>query len=198
MNFLYPHHSQIKHDFRVIKSFNDVKIDDKLKTLIICDIDHTFIRCSYNLDHFRNIVYSNYKSMPNMIKIYLMEDSEQEAIELMNRAYNIGFIKQTDPEGFNAMLKTIERINGKLIFLTARGVNSHEKTINDLKKVGFENPENFDIHYTNSEITKGEYIKKTNLIDGYEHISFIDDFPSFLASVQDIFPQINCYLFRYD
>lgn len=197
MNFFYPYPQQIKHNFQVIQTFNDVKIYENLKPLIICDIDHTFIRCSYDIDHFRKIVYDNYKSLPNMIKIHLIENSNEEAVDLMNRAYNVGFIKQTDPEGFNAMLQKIERLNGKLIFLTARGFNYHEKTINDLKRVGFENAEKFDIHYTSSEISKGEYIKKFNLIHGYQHISFIDDYPPFLASVQDIFPQINCYLFKY-
>jgi hypothetical protein len=184
--------------FKVIKTFNDVNFDNNFKPLVICDIDHTFIRCSHNLDHFRKIINDDYKSLPNMIKNHYMENSDKEAIDLMNRTYNLGFIKQTDPEGFKIMLQNIERLNGKLIFLTARGVISHQKTINDFKRAGFENPEKFDIHYTNNEMTKGEYIKKTSLIDGYEHISFIDDYPSFLASVQDIFPQINCYLFTYD
>lgn len=184
--------------FNIIKTFNDVKLDDNYKPLIICDIDHTFIRCSYNLDHFRKIIYNDYKSLPNMIKTHYMDNSDREAAKLMNRAYNMGFIKQTDPEGFHIMLQNIERLNGKLIFLTARGIMNHQKTINDLKQAGFEYPEKFDIHYTNSEMTKGEYIKKTNLIRGYEHISFIDDYPPFLDSVQEYFPQINCYLFRYD
>jgi hypothetical protein len=107
-------------------------------------------------------------------------------------------VKQTDPEGFNNMLQTIEKLGGKLIFLTARGIESHQKTVNDLKRAGLEHPEHFDIHYTNNEMTKGEYLKKTNLTNGYQHISFIDDYPSFIASVHHFFPQIHCYLFRYD
>jgi hypothetical protein len=196
MNLFYP--KPVQNSFNVIKTFNDVKFDENFKPLVICDIDHTFIRCSYDLEHFRKIIYNDYKSLPNMIKTHYMENSDKEAVDLMNRAYNIGFVKQTDPEGFCIMLQNIERLGGKLMFLTARGIVSHEKTIKDLKRAGFEHPEKYDIHYTNSDMTKGEYIKKTNLIDGYEHISFIDDYPSFLASVKDIFPQINCYLFTYD
>jgi len=197
MDFVTSNKPTLK-SFNVIRTFNDVKLDDNVKPLVICDIDHTFIRCSQNLDHFRNILYSDYKDLPNIIKNNLIKDSDREAIDLMNRAYNMGFVRQTDPEGFNNMLQNINRLNGKLIFLTARGIISHSKTISDLKKAGFENPENYDIHYTNCSITKGEYIKKNNLIDGYEHISFIDDYPSFLESVQNIYPQINCYLFTYD
>jgi hypothetical protein len=193
MNFLSQ---QSNKNFSVIKSFNDVTFIDNYKPLVICDIDHTFIRCSYGLDHFRKMVSDDANILPGTLTTSL--DLDKEAIDFMNSAYNIGFVKQTDPDGFNNMLQNIERLGGKLIFLTARGIISHEKTVNDLKRAGLEHPELFDIHYTNSEMTKGEYLKKTNLTDGYEHISFIDDYPSFIASVHHFFPQINCYLFRYD
>jgi hypothetical protein len=198
MNFFSPPMQKKQHKFCVITTFNDVKLDETCKPLVICDIDHTFIRCLHSLEYFRKILYDDYKELPSIIKTNLMENSDKEAVYLMNRAYNIGFVKQTDPEGFNNMLKNIEHLGGNLIFLTARGIESHKKTINDLKRAGLENPENFDIHYTNSEMTKGEYLKKTNLTNGYQHISFIDDYPSFLTSVQDIFPHIHCYLFTYD
>ena len=193
MNFLSFNRQQ---NFSVIKSFNEVKLDENYKPLIICDIDHTFIRCSHGLDHFRKILNDGVNSLPNIDTTSI--DLDKEAVDLMNAAYNIGFIKQTDPDGFNNMLQKIEQLGGKLIFLTARGIVSHEKTVKDLKKAGLEHPENFDIHYTNSEMTKGEYLKKTNLTDGYEDISFIDDYPSFIASVNYFFPNIHCYLFRYD
>ena len=157
MNFLSFKQQQ---NFSVIKSFNDVKLDENCKPLVICDIDHTFIRCSYGLDHFRKILNDDINSLPNTVTTSL--DLDKEAIDLMNKAYNIGFVKQTDPDGFNNMLQKIEQLGGKLIFLTARGIVSHEKTVKDLKRAGFEHPEKFDIHYTNSEMTKGEYLKNTN------------------------------------
>lgn len=185
----------------IINTFNSVKFDTESKPLVICDIDHTFMRCYYNLEHFRKIVNSDYKPINNnnnQLEFNCKSSDDSESINLMNNAYNLGFVRQTDKEGFEQMLKTIENLNGKLIFLTARGIISHKKTINELKKAGLENPENFNIHYTNNEMSKGEYIKKTNLTDGYEHISFIDDYPSFIKSVYNHFPYINCYLFRYD
>jgi hypothetical protein len=191
LSSLQPH-----HHLRVIKTFNDVKLNDDSKPLVICDIDHTFIRCSYTLDHFRKILNDDVNSLPNPFTISI--DLDKEAVDLMNRAYNMGFVKQTDPDGFNNMLQKIEQLGGKLIFLTARGVLSHQKTVGDLRRAGFEHPEKFDIHYTNSEMTKGEYLKKTNLTAGYEHISFIDDYPTFIASVHHHFPNIQCYLFHYD
>jgi hypothetical protein len=183
------------NNISIIRTFNDVKLN-KTKPLVICDIDHTFIRCSHNLDHFRKMIAQD----PNLIMDFgkFEINYEEEAINLMNRAYNIGFVKQTDPEGFNNMLAKINSLGGKFIFLTARGIVSHQKTVNDLKKAGLLYPETFDIHYTNNEMTKGDYIKKTNLLNGYEDISFIDDYLSFIASVHHNFPHINCYLFRYD
>lgn len=185
--------------FTIIKTFKDVKFSEESKPLVICDIDHTFLRCSFDIDHFRNILKSaDDDDEPCSFDIILNNpSSDKEAYDLMNKAYNIGFMKQTDPEGFTEMLQNIERLGGKLIFLTARHINYHDKTTKDLIKSGFLNPEKYDIHYTNSEMSKGEYIKKTNLINGYDHISFIDDFPSFLESVYTLHPQINCYLFRY-
>ena len=182
--------------FRVIRTFNDVKFDENCAPLVICDIDHTFIKSSYELDHFREMIKQDHNLIVEIGKFEI--DYEKEAVDLMQRAYTIGFVKQTDPAGFRHMLQTIERLGGKLVFLTARGIEYHQKTVKDLKKAGLEHPENFDIHYTNNEMSKGEYLKNTNLTDGYEHITFIDDYPSFIASVHHFFPQINCYLFRYD
>jgi hypothetical protein len=194
MNFISckPH-----QNFRVINSFNDVKLFD-YKPLVICDIDHTFIRCTYDLEYFRKIVNYDYNIMFNRFTTNDDIDINKESIDLMNTAYNNGFVKQTDPDGFNNMLRKIEQLGGKFMFLTARGFEYHKKTINDLKIAGLNNPENFIIHYTNNAISKGEYIQKNNLINGYEHISFIDDYPSFISSVHRLFPQINCYLFHYN
>lgn len=185
------------HDFRVIQTFKDVQFDEGVKPLVICDIDHTFIRSSRELDHFRKMLREDSKILKEDI-ISIDNYLDKEAMELMKCAYSMGFVKQTDPEGFTQMLQTIERLGGKFIFLTARGIESHQKTVNDLKRAGLENPALFDIHYTNNEMTKGEYIKTTNLLGNYQHISFIDDYPSFIASVRHFFPQIHCYLFRYD
>lgn len=192
MNFLS---FNTHHNFRVIRTFNDVKLCEN-KPLVICDIDHTFIRCSYGVDHFREMIKQDRNLIVEIGKFDI--NYEKEAVDLMTRSYNIGFVKQTDPEGFKHMLQTIERLGGKFIFLTARGIKYHLKTMNDLKRAGLEHPELFDIHYTNNEISKGEYIQKTNLTNGYEHVSFIDDYPAFIESVIHFSPNIHCYLFRYD
>lgn len=165
--------------FQVIHSFNDVSFDDDdaLPPLVICDIDLTIIRPSQDMDYYKQF-----------------NDGGQRMIQ----EYNSGMIKQTDPIGFNHMLQSIQCRKGKCILLTARGIHSHSKTLRDLQMVGIDNPEQFDIHYTN-KISKGEYLKQkqTHLLDGYQHISFIDDSIQFISSVHRFFPDIRCYLFHF-
>lgn len=186
--------------FKVIKSFKDVILDlTTSKPLVICDIDHTFIRCEFTLQHFKDILETDLDKFNSENEVVLDPTvDDKEAIELMNSAYNMGFVKQTDPDGFSELLLNVENMGGKLIFLTARGQESHKTTLKHLKKAGLKNADNFEIHYTGNECTKGEYIKKNNLLEGYNHFTFMDDYPSYIASVKDLHPQINCYLFRYD
>ena len=108
-----------------------------------------------------------------------------------------GMVKQTANEGFIQMLEKINQLGGKLLFLTARSSFSHQKTINDLKNAGLQNPEEFEIHYTGNNMTKGFYILRNNLLLGYDHYVFIDDYPHFLESALQLYPNMNCYLFKY-
>jgi hypothetical protein len=117
---------------------------------------------------------------------------------MLHNSINIGLVRQTDKEGFSLMLEKVKELGGKLIFLTDRRYLAHLKTINDLIKAGLENPQQFEIHYTGNEITKGDYIQKRNLLNGYNYHIFIDDYPHFLESALRIYPDMNCYLFKYD
>ena len=185
--------------FMVIKSFQQVILDKGgPPPLVICDIDHTFLKCSYNLDYFRQLTKQDSMFVMDVGKFDVNYD--QEAVQLMLRAYSMGFVTQTDPHGFAQLLDRVERLGGKVMFLTARGIIYHEKTINDLKTAGLSNPERFDIHYTNGDMTKGEYLKCTKLLDGRacQNVAFIDDYPSYIQSVHQQFPWVRCYLFKYD
>lgn len=183
-------------NFQIIKTFNDVTFDEVNRPLVICDIDHTFIKCLHDIDYFHKMLDNDLNVLSNVHTVNI--NVEKEAFDLMINAYNLGFVKQTDEVGFNNMLAKINQYKGKLVFLTARGILSHDKTIKELKKAGLHNAETFEIHYTNNEITKGEYIQKMRLTNDYRHISFIDDYPSYILSVQTLFPNIHCYLFNYD
>ena len=117
---------------------------------------------------------------------------------MLHMSLNVGLVKQTDKEGFQIMLQKIYELGGKFLFLTARSSVAHHKTIKDLLTVGLENPEQFEIHYTGNEITKGHYIKRHNLLQGYDHHIFIDDYPHFLESALQLYPDMNAYLFKYN
>jgi hypothetical protein len=117
---------------------------------------------------------------------------------MLKMSMNIGIVRQTDQIGFLYMLQKVKQLGGKLIFLTARSSLYSEKTLKDLTKAGLQNPEQFEIHYTGNQITKGDYIKKHNLLEGYDQHIFIDDYPDFLNSALRIYPEMNCYLFKYN
>ena len=73
----------------------------------------------------------------------------------------------------------------------------HNKTVRDLMKAGLENPTRFEIHYTSNLVTKGQYLQNLGIVSQFEHVSFIDDNMLFIESVHSIFPQINCYQFKF-
>lgn len=172
----------------IIDSFKAVNFNETKKPIVICDIDHTFIRSEFDYSYY-------YDKMKNSItnKKHL-----NIAISCMiEKSLKMGYVKQTDKEGFTSMLQKVESLGGKLVFLTARASSSHNKTVDDLKTAGILKPEAFEIHYTGKKISKGDYIKKQNLLEGYNHTIFIDDYPDFLHSALNLYPDMNCYLFKY-
>lgn len=180
-----------KKPIPIINSFKTIQFEPTKKPLLICDIDHTFMRGIHDFNKFYALVSGGQPYNPAYIVLH------HDAMDLMNRAYSNGFVRQTDPDGFAEMLKQVGQLGGKFMFLTARGVYYHQKTLGDLRRAGLENPENYEIHYTNNEISKGEYLKRLGIVSKFEHVSFVDDNPLFLASVYKIFPQVHCYLFKY-
>lgn len=173
----------------IINTFKTVTFPQDKKPLVICDIDQTFIRPKFDYNYYYQLMKDEFKDPREL----------HEMVNCMlNGSLNIGLVRQTDSEGFSLMLEKVQQLEGKLIFLTARSFLSHQKTINDLKKAALQNPEEFEIHYTGNEITKGDYIQRHNLLNGYDHHIFIDDYPQFLESALRIYPDMNCYLFKYD
>jgi hypothetical protein len=173
----------------VINTFKSIHLPENKKPIVICDIDKTFIRPVTDYIDIYNQMKTEY-SDPKLL--------DQLVNDMLDMYLSAGMVKQTDGEGFILMLERIKKLGGKFIFLTARGYMAHKKTINDLKKAGLENPEEFEIHYTGNKITKGHYIQIHNLLQGYDHHIFIDDYPHFLESALQIYPEMNGYLFKYD
>jgi len=172
----------------IINTFNTIQLPQDKKPIVICDIDLTFIRPSRDYNDIYNQMKPEYPDPKEL---------DQVVNDMLHMCLNVGMVKQTDCEGFQKMLERINQLGGKFLFLTARSSLSHEKTINDLKKAGLQNPEDFEIHYTGNEITKGFYILRNKLLQGYNHHIFIDDYPHFLESALQIYPDMNCYLFKY-
>ena len=173
----------------IINTFKTIQFNDNKRPLIICDIDHTFLRPDREYNDFYKLFMDDY-SDPN--------DIQHLARQMFDTCINVGIVRQTDQVGFKSMLEKVNLLGGKLIFLTARGSIAHEKTIRDLRKVGLDNPEQYEIHYTSNLITKGDYIQTNNLLKDYDHHIFIDDFPHCLESALRIYPDMNCYLFKYN
>ena len=169
----------------LIHSFTQVLFDDTKTPLVICDIDYTFMQCNLEFQEIRDFLSKHDCS----------DQLDYNAFQYMETLYSAGCVKQTDPVGFQAMLATISQLGGKFIFLTARHQLIHEKTMNDLSRAGLENPQQFEIHYTNNQITKGDYLNQLGIVSQFDHVSFIDDNTDFLESVHTIFPHIHCYQF---
>lgn len=172
----------------IIDSFKSIDFDESKKPLVICDIDHTFLRSIFDYQYYYDKL-NNENITTEQLNIMINE--------LLELNINHGLVKHTDKEGFFAMLEKVNKLGGKLIFLTARSSVSHIKTMKDLITAGLPNPESYQIHYTNNCISKGEYIKQQNLLRGYDFFVFVDDNPQFLESAIRVNPDINCYLFAY-
>ena len=172
----------------IINTFKTILFNENKKPIVICDIDHTFLRPQRNYSDIYNQIKPDFSDIRELDKF---------AKQMYDACINVGLVKQTDNEGFIQMLERIKQLGGKFLFLTARSSLAHDKTIKDFIKCGLENPEQYEIHYTGNEITKGHYIKKNNLLHGYDHHIFIDDFPHFLESALQIYPNMDCYLFKY-
>ena len=175
--------------FKVINSFKNIDFGVIDKPLVICDIDHTTIKPKYDINYYRKKLKNDFIDK---------DDREAMAKSMYHMSVNMGLIKPTDLEGFNWLVEETKRLNGKFIFLTARGDTAHKKTLKDLFSAGISNPNQYKIHYTEGKINKGDYIKKNNLTDGFNHIYFIDDYPEYLKSAINIYPNMNCYLFKYN
>lgn len=172
----------------IIDSFKSVIFNNAKKPIVICDIDHTFIRSQFDYAYYKDKIKNSIHDRTHL---------NYAIIAMIERSIRLGIVKQTDKEGFSSMIQKVKSLGGKLVFLTARSSVSSNKTMNDLKTAGISNPESFEIHYTGKEISKGDYIKKHNLLQGYDHYIFIDDYPEFLHSALKLYPDMNCYLFKY-
>lgn len=175
----------------IIKSFQNINFLNNKRPLVICDIDFTFLSSNHSYDFYYKLFKDNLfinQKMDYYIRFFLNKDIQDS------------YICQTDCIGFQQMLQIIYLLNGRFIFLTARHENTHAKTLYDLSKVGLVNPVQFEIHYTNNIIQKGDYIKNQIMRQNKHcnHFIFIDDCDETIHYASHIMPQLCCYIFKND
>lgn len=183
-----------------ISTFDCVKISNNTKPLVICDIDETLLYFDRSYDKYYKMMKEDNPYFP-----------EKEIKELAQEMYNMSIVvlkaQHTDYDGFVNMFNKVKKLNGKIIFLTARNSSSDKMTKKHLKDVGindlFESETEIEIHYTNNAVSKGEYIKN-NIVptivkeNDFTQIIFIDDYESYIQTILEHFLQgeIECYLFE--
>ena len=174
--------------FEIINSFNQIDINNT-KTLVICDIDETFISWKKKPEDFVNMLISDF---PDSSKEEILNDSNY----MHNIYINMYKPVLTDLDGFTNLLNKIDSTCSEIIFLTARSSTNKNFTLKNLNDVGFSHFID-KIHYTDNLISKGEYIKNNIDLSMYNQIIFIDDKELFIKSVNDYFPHIICYKFDF-
>ena len=173
---------------KTISSFKEVELTKGLKTLVLCDIDGTIL-------HFPDCDNFCKEFIKEICPLGPIDPTYDSELKIMKNMYtHVRPPTHTDYDGFVSILDNIKQMEGKLVFLTARRGDCENWTKKQLKQIGI-NPEDFEIHYTGSVITKGEYIQKHIDLTGWKHVIFIDDYESFIKSVQVLHPQIVCYKF---
>ena len=161
-----------------IKSFISVIPHIKENTLIICDIDDTFLRYEKGFGYFYDKVKTKKDAIKETDKIY--RDYKQK-----------NWPKLTDYSGFMLMMHILKD-KGELVFLTARKSQEEMDTRKEFSYLGI-NYDYFKVFYTGDRITKGSFIKKNFKIKG-KNVIFIDDYIGNIQSVSKI-PSIKCFKF---
>lgn len=177
--------------FIPINTFNDIKLTNP-NTLVICDIDDTLVYWDKKKEDYYEMVQNDFPE-------FSQEEIDKEALDFLNIYKTIFPPKITDPNGFSNLKEKIKLLpSSKMIFLTARTSdlkNDNKFTRKNFETIGLDYND-WEVHYTNNRISKGEYIKKNINLEGYDEIIFIDDYESYIKHVKDIFPHINCYKFE--
>ncbi len=173
-----------------VTSFSQIPIPNS--SLVICDIDETLIKSKKCLSYFVKTVEEDFKMFP--------DDSSKESLLKdawdMQQIYNQMFgYDHTDSDGFFDMCDKIKKSSGQLVFLTARDFKSEIATRKNFQSVGL-NYDDFQVYYTNNSILKGQFIQLNIDSSPYSNIIFIDDNETQLSSVNECFPQAQCYKFE--
>lgn len=176
--------------YKTISKFSQVELSGQ-KTLVICDIDKTLLYWEpKDPADFYPMLKEDFPELTQ-------EEIHKEALEWVETYYRIkGKPIPTDLDGFVGMVNKIKHLtDSKLIFLTARNESTSKYTEKNFKDIGL-NYTDYQVHYTNNTISKGEFIKSKIDLTGYDQVIFIDDYESYIQTVNDLVPHIVCYKFE--
>ena len=78
----------MENKFKIINTFKDVIIDTSFssKPLVICDIDHTFIKCLYDINYFYEIINFDKIYYVNNVDLYGAKGSASSVTKVYSKA----------------------------------------------------------------------------------------------------------------
>lgn len=174
---------------KFINTFNDIALT-KENPLVLCDIDETILTYKYDIIDFFNRHKLISPDAPfEEIKQYALDD--YYIYRILNNP------SHTDQKGFKTLLEQIEKLNGEIIFITARSIGSTEMTKKHFKILNIDYKK-YKIHYLSNLIQKGEFIKKNICMKENQEVIFIDDMGDNIENVKLLNPNIKCYQFIYE
>ena len=171
--------------YKLINKFNEIEISNE-KTLVICDIDKTILYHDVKVEKFVDMLKDRFNNKQELLKL------SHEMMELHCRIFPPS---HTDSEGFKNLIYKVNKLNGKIIFLTARCKFSEDFTKKQFGQIGLKY-DDYDVYYTDNKINKGDFIKSNIDTSLWDDIIFVDDYEFNLASVKYIFPKSKCYKFE--
>lgn len=179
-----------------IRSFRDIPLSYEKRTLILCDIDDTLMKWDKTPQTFYNqglIIFSAVgRTGPS-----LHSSAESYARVMFHRYRQTEPPTPTDSTGFTDLIQRISLIPGsEIMFLTARA-DFDNITRRDFSNIGL-HYDQFKVHFTGNQITKGDYIEKKIDLSPFDKVIFIDDLVENLMSVHRICPTVECYRFLSD
>jgi len=191
-SFVLPGMSDF-HVWTTINKFSEIEI--KPNTIVLCDIDDTFLHHPAINNTWTLVIYSFFQeqsrtifgSVDNKLAFHAARRYIDEVIDNMPFQY-------TDKDGFFSMMNSA----AYFAFVTARHVNSKEFTYSNLRSMNLD-PENFQIHFC-GDMAKGEYIERNFDLTKYDHVIFIDDQMRNLENVYLVtsHPKLELYQFKYE
>ena len=173
----------------------DLSIDLSNQLIVVCDIDNTILYTPIfkTYAYFYKLVKSVFPDKsPDLIYADASALFNQNKKEVYSDKSNA-----TDYNGFQRLLNRIQEKSGKIIYLTARNINTINITKKHFEECGLIYDE-YNTYYTNNTIHKGDYMDEILEIDKNIPIIFIDDLDENLTNVKNNYSNSKCYKFIYE